>query len=196
MSQADQHRVRVESKHGAIGRVVKVKIGTGTLYKATRKHEYTLSKDGKGLELTLTDARGYRTRIIHDAMERKFQYNKSENGGAGDFRIVQQLNYNALGQCTDIKDINWITSTGTELRTKRMMEYDYWGQVCKTINHAGVATISSVDPILQAKTTGIDGKSLTRSTTKHPGRSPSSLFSSQMVLYTAIKILNLTAGAV
>ncbi|KAK6852073.1 hypothetical protein PG995_012198 [Apiospora arundinis] len=162
VSQTDEPGFRQTYDYDSVGRVVVETIAVGTPFEATRRYDRALCPDGKGYEVTQTDANGYKTRVITDAMERTIQFAKQEDRDAGDFRVVEQFTYNALGQCIQVEEIDWIASTQTEIRLKKTIEFDLWGQACKISDGTGSAHIASTDPITQTETIGIEGESMTR----------------------------------
>ncbi|KAM0226784.1 hypothetical protein ACHAPO_012081 [Fusarium lateritium] len=163
VSQTDEHGHRTEIKHDLMGRLVEETTNAGTSYEATKKQEYAFCSDGQGYELTQTDAQGYKTRITTDAMERVIEVAKQEDDDAAALRVVEEMKYNAIGQCIQVDSIDWIASTKTEVRASRKMEFDHWGQPCKIYDGSGPAHISSTNPITRTQTTGIEGESMTES---------------------------------
>ncbi|KAM0489701.1 hypothetical protein ACHAP8_012310 [Fusarium lateritium] len=163
VSQTDEHGHRTEMKHDVMGHLVEETTNAGTSYEATKKQEYAFCSDGQGYELTQTDAQGYKTSITTDAMERVIQVAKQDDSDTAALRVVEEMKYNAIGQCIQVDSIDWIESTKKEVRASKTIEFDHWGQPCKVSDDSGPAHISSTNPITQTQTTGIEGENMTES---------------------------------
>lgn len=173
--QTDDAGIQDVFQYDALGRLVKGATAIDTDQEAVRYNSYAIPDDGSsGMVLSVTDAKGVQTQYISDGLERICQVKRQDDDGSwdastntysGTFRLLQERNYNALGQHVEQTDIDWLRtkdSDPTELRTTKALQYDDWGQVLKTVNNStGVTTISATDPISLSQTEGIEGEGQT-----------------------------------
>ncbi|KAJ8066513.1 hypothetical protein OCU04_005571 [Sclerotinia nivalis] len=164
MSHVDEADVETRFGYDQIGRQISTTVSPGTVYEATQTHEYVLSRDTAGYTVTVTDAKGLKTRSTTDGLQRVCQVERQDDDGesksgsyTGTFRIVQEKSYNALGQCIRLTDIDWLRSSKGPKRQSAIYDYEYngWGQVCKVTDSNGVVTLATSDPIAQTYTEGI-----------------------------------------
>ncbi|PYH73075.1 RHS repeat domain-containing protein [Aspergillus vadensis CBS 113365] len=170
--QTDDAGIQDVFQYDALGRLVKAATAIDTDQEAVRYNSYSIPDDGSsGMVLSVTDAKGVQTQYISDGLERICQVKRQDDNGlwdastntySGTFRLLQERNYNALGQHVEQTDIDWLRTTDsdpTELRTTKELQYDEWGQVLKTVSKStGVTTISATDPISLSQTEGIEGE--------------------------------------
>ncbi|CAD6441806.1 34f6a79c-e88d-466b-bef5-8af45c46dfa9 [Sclerotinia trifoliorum] len=164
MSHVDEAGVETQFKYDQVGRQISTTVSPGTVYEATQTHEYVLSGETAGYTVTVTDAKGLKTRSTTDGLQRVCQIERQDDDGesklgayTGTFRIVQEKNYNALGQCTRMTDIDWLRASEEPKKQSAIHDYEYndWGQVCKVTDSNGVVTLAASDPITQTYTEGI-----------------------------------------
>ncbi|MCJ1239214.1 hypothetical protein MMC14_007208 [Varicellaria rhodocarpa] len=168
----DQDNNEGRFQYDDIGRLVKEIISPDKPHEATRETGYALGPGGIGCCIMTTDFQGVQTRKLMDGLGRARQIERqddqdasdSESTSPGPFRLIQERRYNELGQCIAVDDIDWLRTDGkpTEQRTKRSMEYDNWGQVCRVTDGSGVAVSSIADPIHLTRMEGIEGKGQTK----------------------------------
>ncbi|KAB8240072.1 hypothetical protein BDV35DRAFT_398973 [Aspergillus flavus] len=170
-AQKDDHGVENIFNYDKVGRLAKATVSRGTSFEATRQYEYAIASGGVGYRLVATDAKGLKTRYITDGFERIYRVERQDDDGQysgttynGTFRALQERRYDQIGQCIQVDVIDWLGTTDTrrEERIKKYPTYDDWGQVCKTTDSSGVATLSLTDPIHLTQTRGIDGEGKTR----------------------------------
>ncbi|MCJ1346264.1 hypothetical protein MMC31_004479 [Peltigera leucophlebia] len=168
----DQIGVQTRFQYDKIGRLVKTTVSPDTPYEAVRRHEYAVLKGNAGCCLTVTDAKGVRTRYMTDGLERVRRVEKQDDDGQwdtakaynGTFRAVQERSYNALGQCDEVVEIDWLRTDmePTEQRNSQHFKYDDWGHVCKVNQDSGAVTLSMTDPLDLTHTGGIEGEGKTK----------------------------------
>ncbi|KAJ5729088.1 uncharacterized protein N7483_003596 [Penicillium malachiteum] len=160
-------------QHDAIGRVTHTITAPGTAFEARKQHEYAVLEDAVGWQVTVTDSKGVQTRYFTDGMDRVVRVESQDDDAVwdqhqtytGTFRVVQERRYNALDQCIEEVDIDWLRANGTptSLRTTRSLEYDDWGELYKVTKNGGAAHLSVTDPIALTQTVGNEGEGQTRS---------------------------------
>ncbi|KAF3221860.1 hypothetical protein TWF679_007075 [Orbilia oligospora] len=153
------NNVETSFRYDSIGRLIQEKIAPGTTFEAVRKHEFVVLP-GVGYQRTSTDCKGVQTRYIADGLQRLCRLEKRDPTFGDTFRVTQERNYNACGHCIEITDVDWLqTETSvSEQRSRQQLEYDDWGNVCKTTDDGGMVTLSFTDPISLTCTTGIEGE--------------------------------------
>ncbi|PLB35570.1 uncharacterized protein BDW47DRAFT_133359 [Aspergillus candidus] len=171
---ATKNRAGTETtyQHDAIGRVTETVTAFGTAFEAKKQHEYAVLENAVGWQVTVTDTKGVRTRYFTDGMDRVVRVESQDDDGiwdqyqtyTGTFRVVQERQYNALDQCTEEVNIDWLRASGApkELRTTRSLEYDDWGEVYKVTKNGGAVQLSVTDPIALTQTVGNEGEGQTR----------------------------------
>ncbi|RHZ59573.1 uncharacterized protein CDV56_101052 [Aspergillus thermomutatus] len=138
IAHTDQSCVQDRFDYDKLGRVVKATTALGTPYEAALSQEYATLEDGQGASLTTSVRASNET-----------------------FRVVQERSYNELGQCVKVVEIDWLRkkdAAPTEQRSVQTLEYDDWGEVCRTVNGDEMATISLYDPTELTRTEGIEGE--------------------------------------
>ncbi|KPM45890.1 hypothetical protein AK830_g668 [Neonectria ditissima] len=80
--------------HDAMGHTVEETMNPGTPHEATRRQDYALCADGKGYDVTSTDAQGSKVRMTTDAMERQVFLVKQDDSDGGKLRTVREYTYN------------------------------------------------------------------------------------------------------
>ena len=130
----------------------------GTPYEATQQHEYAALRDGEnevlGCCVTVTEFKGVKTRYITDVLERVLQIESQDDDGrwsprgnvkaySGTFRLVQKCRYDALNQCIEVVDVDWLRGTKdgdalTAQYSRQKFEYNDWGQKCRVTQGSGV----------------------------------------------------------
>ncbi|KAM0255847.1 hypothetical protein ACHAQJ_005352 [Trichoderma viride] len=172
VAHVDQAGVQTNLKYDQVGRLLSTTVSPGTSLEATQKTEYAFSSETAGYIRTVTDVKGVKIRHTFDGLQRLCQTERQDDDGhwdvngsyTGTFRVVQQKSYDALGQCSQMVEVDWLRAAdGLEKQsTSRRYEYDDWGQVCKVTESNGVVTLVVVDPISQTHTEGIEGLGKTR----------------------------------
>ncbi|KAL6232351.1 hypothetical protein BDW75DRAFT_243047 [Aspergillus navahoensis] len=158
-------------------RVISATVNGGTSYEATRRYEF--SHGESGYKVTVTSAKGVKTRYTLDELERVCQIESQDDDGQfksqkdsitaynGSFRPVQQRRYNSLNQCVQVDEIDWLKGSedGTvapiEQRSIRYFGYDDWGHVSEITRSSGLVTVLFTDPISLTHTEGIKGQGKT-----------------------------------
>ncbi|KAI0453887.1 hypothetical protein F5B21DRAFT_525499 [Xylaria acuta] len=165
-------------QYDKINRLVSMTFGPHTSYEATRKYQYAIWGEGGkagGCRVTVTDPKGVKVRQITDGLERVCRVESQDDDGqwsvqgdvttyGGTFRLVQERNYNSLGQCAQVVDVDWLRnsekgdSEPTKQHSSQQFEYDDWGQRCKVTRSSGAVTHLVTDPISSTYTEGIEGE--------------------------------------
>ncbi|RPA93710.1 hypothetical protein L873DRAFT_1815418 [Choiromyces venosus 120613-1] len=168
----DQTGVQARFQYDTIGRLLKRTVSPDTPYEAVRQHEYAILTGEAGYCITVTDAKCVQTRYITDGLGRVRRVEKQDDDGqwnavkaySGTFRVVGERNYNALGQCIEAVEIDWLRTNGkpTEQRNSQRLEYDDWAQLCKATNSSGIVTSSLTNPIDLTHTEGVEGEGKTK----------------------------------
>jgi RHS repeat-associated protein len=163
----DQSGVRTNFKYDQVGRLLSTTVSPGTSHEATQKNEYAITSKTAGYTRTVTDVKGVKARHTFDGLQRLCQIERQDDDGdwnsngsyTGTFRVMQQMSYNSLGQCSQMVEVDWLrAANGPERQsTSHRYEYDDWGQVCKVTESNGVVTLTAVDPISQTHTEGVEG---------------------------------------
>ncbi|TRX93351.1 hypothetical protein FHL15_005626 [Xylaria flabelliformis] len=168
-------------RYDKINRPVSITVNPNTSYEATQTHEYTiLSQGGKagGSCLTLTNLKGVKRRLLTDGMERGCRIEAQDDDGEwkeqngvktynGTFRLVQERQYNSIGQCVKMTNVDWLRASEsgkgepTEQRSTQTFEYDDWGQQCKVTRGSGVVSSLVADPISLTSTKRTNGEGKT-----------------------------------
>ncbi|KAJ2898378.1 hypothetical protein MKZ38_003969 [Zalerion maritima] len=173
LTHKDAAGLETRFEYDLLQRLVKVTTCVGTPYEAARRNQYDFSPGTAGYLTTVTDAKGVSTRTMTDGLERVCSVEKQDDDdqwGAtkaytGTYRVLQQLDYNQLGQCKQQVEIDWLrTSSGkpSEQRRSQQVEYDDWGHVCKVTDSNGLVTSQARDPIALTYTEGIEGEGESR----------------------------------
>ncbi|KAF7912090.1 uncharacterized protein EAF01_001111 [Botrytis porri] len=164
MSHVDEAGIETQFTYDQIGRQINTTTSPSTVYEATEIHEYAFLGDTAGCSLTVTDAKGVKTRSTTDGLQRVCQVERQDDDGewkldayTGTFRTVQEQSYNALGQCIRMTDIDWLRASDGPKKQSASHDYEYddWGYVCKVTDSNGVITLAVTDPIEQTYTEGI-----------------------------------------
>ncbi|KAI1248957.1 hypothetical protein MGN70_010160 [Eutypa lata] len=199
----DEAGIQSQFEYDQIGRQVSVTVSPGTSYASSRKHQYAPVDGAAGYILTVTDVKGVKTRYTTDGLQRVCQIEKQDDDGkwdangsyTGTFRVVHQRNYNALGQCSQTIDIDWLRVTGKDEPKKQTSTHDYqydgWGHVSKVTDSNGVVTSALADPISQTYTEGIKDQGNMR--TKYEAQdvlTQTALLKSDGTLYSTIDYSN------
>ncbi|KAL5591079.1 hypothetical protein FOBRF1_014636 [Fusarium oxysporum] len=168
MAHTDQTGVKTTFKYDQIGRRTSVTVSPGTSFEATKKFDYSVGGDTGGTTLTTTEVNGLRTRSITDGLGRLCQIEKQDDDGkwnadgsyTGTFRVVEQMAYNELGQCSQKVETDWLRDEDGPKKQTLSHEYKYddWGSVCQVTSSNGVTTSKIKDPIAQTYTEGIVGQ--------------------------------------
>ncbi|RHZ43136.1 uncharacterized protein CDV56_100381 [Aspergillus thermomutatus] len=127
--------VEEQFDYNMLEQIWKTTTSPNTDFETVRVHEYAVLGEGLGTEVSVTDANGVKTRYTR--------------------------NYNAQGQFSEVTTIDWLTTDGDNPATCEMqqrLEFDDWGQHCKTTDNSGRVTISITDPIDQCTTIGVEGE--------------------------------------
>ncbi|KAL7964702.1 hypothetical protein HDV63DRAFT_389471 [Trichoderma sp. SZMC 28014] len=172
-SQVDDAEVEDALEYDKLGRLIKATTAAGTEYEAVRQTQYSSNQDGSGLVITVTDSKGVQTQHITDGLERTCQVKKqdcdyrdaSTNMSDCAFRIIQECKYNAQGQRIEQTEVDWLSTMEgglLEQRSHQRIDYDDWGQVYKSTDDTGMATLAITDPINLTRTEGIEGEGLTK----------------------------------
>ncbi|PYI09385.1 hypothetical protein BO78DRAFT_437949 [Aspergillus sclerotiicarbonarius CBS 121057] len=168
LAHRDEAGVEERFEYNLFGQIVKATTSPNTPYETSRFYDYTLLPEANGTQTIVTDAQGVQTRHISDGLERPCLVVKQDRDvlTTGDeFRTVEKRNYNALGQCVEVTEIDWLRSDDGNLvpqESIQQLEYDGWGQVSKTTESNGVVMISQSDPIGLTETRGIEGEGSTK----------------------------------
>ncbi|KAA8646833.1 hypothetical protein EYZ11_009540 [Aspergillus tanneri] len=140
-------------------------------FETVRVHEYAVLGEGLGTKVSVTNASGVKTCYISDGLERRIRVERQDPSSAGNddpFQEVSRRNYNAQGQCSEVTTIDWVTMDRDNPATCEMqqrLEFNNWGQLCKTTDNSGRVTTSITDPIDQCTTIGVEGEGTM--TTRH-----------------------------
>ncbi|PKY00783.1 RHS repeat protein [Aspergillus campestris IBT 28561] len=174
MSHKDQDEVQDRFEYDKLGQILKVTTAVGTGYETSRENKYGIPEDGHGSQKTVIDTEGFETRYITDGLERLCEVEKQDSDAstaAGTTRKVQECKYNALDQCIEKVEIDWLRSDSgaVEKRNSQKLEYDDWGEVYKTTDNTGVVSISETDPIARTRIEGIEGEGQTKTTLNKSG---------------------------
>ncbi|KAH2761582.1 hypothetical protein KXW10_000404 [Aspergillus fumigatus] len=171
LTHTDEAGTPFHFQYDKIGRQVKATVAPGTVHEATQQHQYAILKGEVGCCLTATDAKKVQTRYTTDGLHRIVRVEKQDDDGqwgannayTGTLRVVQERNYNALGQCIEAIDIDWLRtdSDPTEQRNSRQLEYDDWGHICKVARASGLVTLTVADPVHLTRRNGIAGEGAT-----------------------------------
>ncbi|PQE26124.1 YD repeat-containing protein [Rutstroemia sp. NJR-2017a BBW] len=150
--------------HDTLGRLVKTITALGTSSESIQLQEYSILGGNGGTSRTTTDAKGLKTRYISDGLDRLCLVEKQDDTRT--FRVIQEDSYNAQDQLVQTSEIDWMRTdkedSATEQRSTKLLEYDNWGNVNKTIESTGQTTLSIYDPITMMKTEGIEGEGMTK----------------------------------
>jgi YD repeat-containing protein len=150
--------------YDTLGRLVKIITALGTSSESIQLQEYSILGGRGGTSRTTTDAKGVQTRYISDGLDRLRRVEKQDETRT--FRVIQEDSYNAQDQLVQSSEIDWMKTeyekSPTEQRNTRLLEYDEWGQVKKSIESTGLTTLSIYDPITLMKTEGIEGEAMTK----------------------------------
>ncbi|EGX87875.1 RHS Repeat protein [Cordyceps militaris CM01] len=158
-------------EYDGMDRLVKATAASETPHKATRQAEYQISKEKAGSIVLITDSKGMRTKQTTDALGRLCRVEAQGDIG-GPLRLIEERSYNKIGQCVEIVKYDWIGDIGGQAaaqshQSKTRMEYDDWGQVCRTVKSSAGSNLSAFlsikDPIYLTQVEGIEGQGRTRS---------------------------------
>ncbi|KAM6487708.1 hypothetical protein HDV62DRAFT_159319 [Trichoderma sp. SZMC 28011] len=179
VGQIDYAGVQDAFQYDKLGRCVQATTAVGTPQEAARCISCAINGDDTGYQVTLTDAKGVQTQYLTDGLERVCQVRRQDDDGdwdatsnvySGTLRAMREYSYNAQGQTSEIVDIDWLRTSGenappAEQRSSKQLEYDDWGQICKSTDAStGVVSLSVTDQIALTRTVGIQGEGQTRTT--------------------------------
>ncbi|PWY68690.1 RHS repeat protein [Aspergillus eucalypticola CBS 122712] len=164
----DSAGITTTQEYDAVGRLLRTTTAPGTSFEATKTHAYAILTDTIGWRVTVTDTKGVQTQYFTDGMDRVVRIECQDDDGSwdqyqtytGTFRVVRERRYNALNQCIEEVDVDWLRASGTptELRTSRSLAYDDWGQVYKVTKNSGAVQLSETDPIALTQMVGNEGE--------------------------------------
>ncbi|KAM0455675.1 hypothetical protein ACHAPV_007753 [Trichoderma viride] len=201
VTQVDQAGTQTNFTYDGIGRITRTTISPNTSHEATQTIDYTMSSKTAGYIKTVTDVKQVKTRQIFDGLQRLCQIERQDDDGdwdtsgtyTGTFRPVQQKSYDALGQCNQMVEIDWMRAPDGPKKqsTTYRYEYDGWGQACKVTESDGVVTLVTTDPISQTHTESVEGLGKKR-TRVEPGDVivQASLLEKDDTLYTSVDYAN------
>ncbi|RDK39616.1 RHS repeat protein [Aspergillus phoenicis ATCC 13157] len=169
----DRAGTETMQQYDSMARLLQTTTAPGTAFEATTEHAYAVLEDTAGWRVTVTDTKGVQTRYFTDGLDRVVRVESQDDDGqwdqynayTGTFRVVRERRYNALDQCIEETEIDWLRASGTattELRITRSLEYDDWGQVYKVTKNSGSVQLSVTDPIALTQTVGFEGEGQTR----------------------------------
>ncbi|KAL4931745.1 uncharacterized protein BDV17DRAFT_301425 [Aspergillus undulatus] len=159
----DSNGVEDYFAYDLLGRIVNVITSPGTEFEAVQTYDYLALGEGKGVQTEVTDIKGVKTRFISDGLGRLCRVEK-QDPEVGEFQVLSQRKYNGQGQCIKATETDWLTGKDGKLNSHEItqaLEYDDWGQVCKTTESTGRVTLSRSDPIERSTTAGIEGEGTT-----------------------------------
>ncbi|KAL6825506.1 hypothetical protein J3E69DRAFT_355507 [Trichoderma sp. SZMC 28015] len=167
VGQIDYAGVQDAFQYDKLGRCAQATTAVGTPQEAARCISYAINGDDTGYQVTLTDAKGVQTQYLTDGLERVCQVRRQDDDGdwnatgnvySGTLRAMREYSYNAQGQTSEIVDIDWLRTSGenalpAEQRSSKQLEYDDWGQICKSTDAStGVVSLSATDQIALTRT--------------------------------------------
>ncbi|KAI1171847.1 hypothetical protein F4777DRAFT_593379 [Nemania sp. FL0916] len=133
--------------YDGMGRLIKSTTAPGTPYEATRQREYTVITDNHDKTtrccITVTDAKGMKTRYITDGLEKVLRIESQDDDG----------HYNARGSIVE-------RTAPTQQCSSRLIDYDNWGRQYKVKQDGGLTLILFIDPITLTTLSGIEGESM------------------------------------
>ncbi|KAL7892576.1 hypothetical protein HDV64DRAFT_289612 [Trichoderma sp. TUCIM 5745] len=151
-SQVDDAEVEDALEYDKLGRLIKATTAAGTEYEAVRQTQYSSNQDGSGLVITVTDSKERTCQVKkQDCDYRDASTNMSDCA----FRIIQECKYNAQGQRIEQTEVDWLSTMEgglLEQRSHQRIDYDDWGQVYKSTDDTGMATLAITDPINLTRT--------------------------------------------
>ncbi|KAM0484450.1 hypothetical protein ACHAPX_001875 [Trichoderma viride] len=201
VTQVDQAGIQTNLTYDEIGRITRTTVSPKTSHEATQTIDYTIASKTAGYTKTVTDVKQIKTRHIFDGLHRLCQIERQDDDGewdtsgayTGTFRPVQQKTYDALGQCNQMVEIDWMRAADGPKKQSISYRYEYdgWGQACKVTESDGVVTLVATDPISQTQTESIEGLGKKRSRVE-PGDVivQASLLEKDDRLYTSVDYAN------
>ncbi|UKZ85334.1 uncharacterized protein TrAFT101_001199 [Trichoderma asperellum] len=201
ITQVDSAGTQTSFKYDELGRIKRTTVSPETSHEATQTVEYTIPSETAGYIKTVADVKQVKTRYIFDGLQRLCRIERQDDDGdwdtsgayKGTFRTLQQKSYDALGQCSQMVEIDWMRAPNGPKKqsTTYRYEYDGWGQICKISESDGVVTLANTDPISQTQTESIEGLGKKR-TRAEPGDVivQASLLKKDNTLYTSVDYTN------
>ncbi|KAL7921613.1 hypothetical protein ACQKWADRAFT_327471 [Trichoderma austrokoningii] len=201
VTQADQAGTQTNFTYDEIGRITSATVSPNSSHEAIQTIDYTTEINTPGYTKTVTDVKQVKTRYVFDGLQRLCQIERQDDDGewepsgtyTGTFRTVQQKSYDALGQCSQMTEIDWMRAPdGPKKKSiSHRYEYDGWGQASKITESDGVVTLVIADPISQTQTESIEGLGKKR-TLVEPGDVivQTSLLNNDDTVYTSVDYAN------
>ncbi|KAH8124047.1 hypothetical protein ACSS6W_001057 [Trichoderma asperelloides] len=201
VAQVDSAGTQTSFKYDEIGRIKRTTVSPETSHEATQTVDYTIPSETAGYIKTVADVKQVKTRYIFDGLQRLCQIDRQDDDGdwdssgayTGTFRTLQQNSYDALGQCSQMVEIDWMRAPDGPKKqsTTYRYEYDGWGQRCKVSESDGVVSLVNTDPISQTQTESIEGLGKKR-TRAEPGDViiQASLLKKDNTVYTSVDYTN------
>ncbi|MCW8336323.1 RHS repeat protein, partial [Vibrio paucivorans] len=139
------------AEYDALGRVVKKSVSPETEYEANTRYYYETG-DGNNA-ITVTDAK---ENSVVQHLNNAGQVVRIEMGDAdGILKLVNQCNYDALGQMTQETVIDWLD--GSPLSLTRSYDYDPYGETSKVVHPNGIVELSEQNRATLTATHQIEG---------------------------------------
>ncbi|MUN35676.1 RHS repeat-associated core domain-containing protein [Actinomadura litoris] len=153
--------------YDGLGRLLTRTANPGTDYQAEQVLDYLVG-DGKAgsdpFTVTLTDARGNRSREIMDGAGRPILRQRLDRDGDGSWRTVQTLRYDGQGRLAEVSTLDYERagqkSKETQLLETESFAYDDWDQLATVTSRAGSTRFTQVDPVRRTAKTWMKGPGL------------------------------------
>lgn len=154
-SEQNEDQGRVDFTYDRLGRELSKTVAAGDTFESGRRSSFLLEKqDGRVVATKLdTDASGLQTKYLYDGLGRIREIQEQDPQHADEvvFRPVYEAQYDALGQLTGEKKIDWWRGERHPFITR--FAFDDWGQVKTTLHPDGRQEHCEHDPVLRKKTT-------------------------------------------
>lgn len=176
----DDRGITLEVEHNSFGLVTVEKVAPGT--EKERKKNFVYHHGSNRNQIVVTDNRGlsetYQFNNAGNLIRRK---KKDRNAFE---RIVEERNYNQLGQIVSTTSRDWCeirdTETGTvstkQICKSEFYEYDVWGELNKLTRPDGIVEIIDKNPVLLSTYTKVEGLSSQWSTFNLAGKELATTF--------------------
>jgi RHS repeat-associated protein len=150
----------IEHEYDAIGRPVCKKIASDTPYAAATQWAYLAASKEQPATMVTTDPVGGEQRVAYDGLGRVITLQEKDcdhpdKDGLIQTRTLHSAVHDAVGHKVQVTLTDWRDGKPYPVSTR--YEFDFWGQVSKTLHADGRIEHSEADPVLRQQTNWLQG---------------------------------------
>lgn len=150
----------IEHQYDAIGRAVCKTVASGTDYAAATRWAYLAASKEQPATVVTTDPAGGEQRVAYDGLERVTTVEEKDcdhpdKDGLIQVRTLYSALHDPVGHKVQVTLTDWRDGKPYPISTR--YEFDFWGQVSKTLHADGRIEHSEADPVLRQQSHWFQG---------------------------------------